>query len=919
MLRIYVSKTPYAAVRYLDDELSQQQYFDRSALVEARIEGKGAKILGIEGHELTRKTFDNLAHNINPVTGEKLTVRKVDNARAGYEYTFNAVKSVSLAFAITRDDAILEAHRSAVKAAMDEIEADMQTQANRNGQKYYETTGNIIYGRYDHFLARPNEEVKNDKRMYVPDCHLHTHAFVFNTTYTEKKSRWQAIEASNIHRVASYYEALYHSHLAKGLREAGYQIRKTPERFEIQGISRTMIEKFSNRTKTIEDIAKSQGIVDPNKKAQIGPDNRHKKDKSVPENQLYAIWRDRLSPKELEAIQTLKSSTVRDGKSISAREAVQRSLDHHLERLSIVPEKKILGHALTYGYGKLTHTMVKEAMAKRQDIIGADFNTLRYITTREVLNAESNMIRFASEGKGTQARLNANYEPKQDFLNEQQKRAIKKILTSRDRVQILMGAAGVGKTSLLSEIKNALAEKNKPLFACAPSAEASRGVLKQKGFEYADTIAALIHNKEHQDKIRNGVLLVDEASMVGVKTMNKIFKIAERQNARIILSGDTYQMQSVESGDAMRLIKDRSQVNMARVDTIVRQLKNEPYRRAIQAMARGETLIGYHKLDKLSAVKQIEVDADRHEQIASDYLESLQAKRSALVVCPTNREAEEITQVIRRKLVQSERITGKEKIFKNQRNLSWTEDQKKDLALYTEGMIVQFHQNSKGFVAGQKYEVVAGAKPDRVVIRSLTDKTIKPLPVEHHKNFNVFLESEISIAKGDTIRITNNGKTLEKTKINNGQTYSVKGFDMAGNIKLSNGKTLDKDYRNVTHAHVLTTHGAQGRDAKDVYLSMSSNSVGGINEKTFYVGASRGSERITIYTDDKEELRKAIVRNSDRMSASELADKAHKERLQRQARTNYYHEQNKELNRDGRSIPKNEKGLSKERNDRTPE
>ena len=49
------------------------------------------------------------------------------------------------------------------------------------------------------------------------------------------------------------------------------------------------------------------------------------------------------------------------------------------------------------------------------------------------------------------------------------------MLGSRDRVMIIRGVAGTGKTTLEAEIGEALAEAGKPVVALAQSAEASRG------------------------------------------------------------------------------------------------------------------------------------------------------------------------------------------------------------------------------------------------------------------------------------------------------------------------------------------------------------------------------------------------------------------------------------------------------------
>ena len=53
----------------------------------------------------------------------------------------------------------------------------------------------------------------------------------------------------------------------------------------------------------------------------------------------------------------------------------------------------------------------------------------------------------------------------------------------------------------------------------APTADASRGVLKSEGFENAETVAKLLVDKKMQDKLKNQVLWVDEAGLLGTKDM----------------------------------------------------------------------------------------------------------------------------------------------------------------------------------------------------------------------------------------------------------------------------------------------------------------------------------------------------------------------------------------------------------------
>ena len=80
-------------------------------------------------------------------------------------------KSVSLLYAMTRDERILDAFRDSVDATMQDIEAEMATRVRKGGKNEERKTGNMVWGEFIHFTSRPVDG--------VPDPHLHAHCFVF--------------------------------------------------------------------------------------------------------------------------------------------------------------------------------------------------------------------------------------------------------------------------------------------------------------------------------------------------------------------------------------------------------------------------------------------------------------------------------------------------------------------------------------------------------------------------------------------------------------------------------------------------------------------------------------------------------------------------------------------------------------------
>ena len=592
-----------------------------------------------------------------------------------------------------------------------------------------------------------------------------------------------------------------------------------------------------------------------------------------------------MSEKEFSTLQNIKNSPQSQINSISAKEAVERSLEHFLERQSTAQEKRVLGHALSLGYGTLLPEDVAQALNEREDILRTEQQTISVITTREMVRAENTMILLATKGKGKFKPIYQDYKPRRNFLNKGQNNAVRTALSSPDFVTGIQGNAGSGKTTLLTEIADGVKQINKSMVSIAPSSQAVE-VLRKEGFD-AYTVAAFLVNTKLQQKIRNGVLLYDEAGLSGVKSMTSVLLKAQAQNAQVILSGDTKQHHAPgEYGDAFYMLQKSAQIRTAYVKENMRQQQQE-YRNAVNQLASGNIRSGYQSLEKMKAIEEIPDVDQRLDKMASDYLSSIQKKRSALIVSPTHAEGDQITEIVRQKLKDKGLIKGKQRTFDTLKNLSFTESQKKDLVNYKEGQFIRFTKNQKGgFKAGSHYEVISQTAKEIIEVRDVKTKQILKLPINEPTHFSVYQKTQTHIAIGDLIRPTENLKSKEKTKINNGTPQKVQGF-VGGHIKLANGKTLDKDSFHFKHGYVDTSHSSQGKTASDVYISMTDTSFGGVNEQTFYVGVSRGKHTIKLYTSDKQELKKAIVRPTERTTARDI-EKEHERYIHRQKQHTYH-------------------------------
>ncbi|MBL7815678.1 MAG: relaxase domain-containing protein [Saprospiraceae bacterium] len=875
MLRIIVNSSAAGAKKYYSEGLSKQDYYSEKQEIVGKWGGKAAEKLGLKG-EVTQEEFSNLCDNINPQTGEQLTARQNENRRVGYDINFHAPKSLSLLYSQTQDKDILENFRASVHETMSEMEKDMQTRVRANGAMDNRDTSNFAYAEFIHTTSRPvNGE---------PDPHLHAHCFTFNATYDDVEQKWKAGEFGQIKTDGAYYEAFFHSQLTDKLSQSGYQIERTEGGWEIAGVNRSTIEKFSNRTAEIERIADEKGITDAKAKDQLGATTRENKRKGLDNSELKDLWQNRLTDAEKAWVAGAKNPAVAGEKKKEiepdkvANKAVDLALEHSFERKSVASERELLTLAMKQSYGSANPEQVKNALVQKDNLItrksDKPSDKTTFVTTQQALKEETKLIKSVTEDRGKFKPINPKYEIENDLLNHEQRKAINHALTSKDRTIVIEGGAGTGKTTLMKELAKGIEKADKKIFGFAPSADASRGVLREEGFHSADTVAHFLKNKDLQAQVKNQVIWIDEAGQLGNKTMNSVMDIAKTQNARLILSGDIRQHGAVERGDALRIIQERTGTKTARVNEIQRQ-KPQDYKQAVKLLSEGRMTEGYDKLHKMGAVHEMESTVERHKAIAQDYYKAVEEKKSALVVAPTHKEGEEVTKAIRTQLKDKQRLGAIDKTFTTYKNLSFTDAQKKDHTLFKEGHVVQFHQNVKGFKAGDRYEFTQKDKLSHIGSVMVRDKEGKEklLDLNHAPNFQVFDKVETALSQGDKIRITQNGKSLENRKLNNGQVYSVVGFNKKNDILLSNGTTLGKDFAHFTHGYCTTSHASQGKSVDRVLIAQSSASFKATSKQQFYVSVSRGKQSCTVYTDNVADLRQAINKNADRLTASDIADK----------------------------------------------
>jgi conjugative relaxase-like TrwC/TraI family protein len=106
MLRIIQNQHADGAKSYY----SVADYYTEGQELTGRWRGQGAALLGLSG-TIDKRDWDALCDQLDPRTGEQLVARRKANRTVGYDFNFHVPKSLSLLYALTADDRLLEVCR----------------------------------------------------------------------------------------------------------------------------------------------------------------------------------------------------------------------------------------------------------------------------------------------------------------------------------------------------------------------------------------------------------------------------------------------------------------------------------------------------------------------------------------------------------------------------------------------------------------------------------------------------------------------------------------------------------------------------------------------------------------------------------------------------------------------------------------
>ncbi|MGI9028584.1 MAG: MobF family relaxase [Ilumatobacteraceae bacterium] len=549
--------------------------------------GRQSAGLGMAG-DVTVEQLEALLSGCDPTTGTLLGRELVDRptqdrgvvrAVSGFDATFSAPKSLSVWWALTGDRRLLEAHDTAVAAALAHLERfGSTTRIRSNGARLHPDTHGLTMATFRQTTSRAD------------DPQIHTHAVISAKVQTAD-GRWLALDARYLKRHQRMLGGLYQSVLRAELtRSLGVDWRPIVNgQAEIAGVPDELLAVFSKRTADIDEAL-----------ADKLDDFRQREGREASRWERAALTRE-------------ASADTRSGKSgngavdLATRWRTEAAdagwtidlLDASIDEAAAgrAPAEPLLVADVVGGVSdqrsSWTRADVLQAICDVQRPVSQQAGlrwavTLEHATDHVLaqlvdLDPPGGTTRRASDGRSvwiepTAPRFTSDAVLAQEEailtwamaaqadpatpsptvdrggLDPLQADAAASV-AGDDRLVLVVGPAGAGKTRMLTTAGHDLQANGRVVYAVAPTAKAARTVERDTGIP-ADTVAKLLHEWQRTDRSplpgyrlpAGATLIVDEAGMLSTPALHQVVTLADRNGWRLALVGDPRQLQGIGRG-----------------------------------------------------------------------------------------------------------------------------------------------------------------------------------------------------------------------------------------------------------------------------------------------------------------------------------------------------------------------------------
>jgi conjugative relaxase-like TrwC/TraI family protein len=574
---------------------------------------------------------------------------KVDVRRAGLDLTFSAPKSVSVLYGLGDERVVAEvraAHQAAVTQTIAYLEGLCARAARGHhtpGQPYQRiATSGWAAVAFEHRASR------------CGDPQLHTHVVIPNLVQGVD-GRWSAWDTSEAYRQAStggyLYQAVLRGELTRRLGVTWKSVRRGVA--EIDGVPAGLRRMFSTRRQEIEEHLTLHGQAGP-RAAQIAALATRPSKTHLPDTVLRHGWRERAKhggfPVARLIAEILRPATARlPTPDIAA--VTERVLGSHgvTARTSTFDRRTVLravceaipaGAPLTVPElrGIATQVIRDDAVVP---LIGDAPTHARTYSTAELLATEAAALRSAAHRQHDN--LAVVPQPLADStlnaagLSADQQIAVRRLLSSGAGLDVVVGPAGSGKTAALRAARVAWQEAGIEVRGVALAAIAARTLQAGTGIP-SQSLTRLIHaiNAGNPDRglpPSGGVLIVDEAGMVGTRDLTRLDAATRAAAVKLVLVGDPAQLPEIDAGGLFSAYTRA--LPCARLGGNLRQ-REQWERDALDLLRDGDVLAALDRYDTAGRLHLHDDTPAARAQMVTDYL-TARDKGGQVVMLTTRR------------------------------------------------------------------------------------------------------------------------------------------------------------------------------------------------------------------------------------------------------------------------------------------
>ncbi len=625
--------------------------------------------------------------------------------------------SIAWAFAPTSAErAIIHlAHRDAIENTMLAIEKEIGRASKGRSARFGYEEGTIGWVSFDHYASRPTVEIVRTDDLGLPftelhrltstkgrvpgDMQVHTHVAVPNVVETPS-GRVGSLDLAQLEGRIHEWGALYQAYLATNLRAHGVEMEldERTELAKLSAIPDELVAQFSRRTLNGTDaaraFAKAQGLdwdaLDPDHKIALlksGVQNR--KQGKADDISDFEAWQ-----RSASAVGYIHKSVLKPDAPIQMPERAQRLeqayqaavplLARQFERRAVLDgaDARIAAAKglIVAGVGNaedvtaITRAFRERGIERRGQKAALVWGTVQgsqgrdriAVTTTLDIAEEKRLIAIARAGgrdkssalTPKQIKTAIAFFPEIDFASAHG-RAQRKIIDQLGRggrISVAVGVAGSGKNVLLKPLVRAWHDDGRIVHGIALAWRQSDD-LAESGIHARNTraIASFLH-AAGRGKLRLGpksVVVIDEIGLVGTRQLNEILSIQKAEGFQLVMLGDLKQMQSVEAGSVIALLRRAlGKKNVPELTSSVRQ-KDEEERETVLMFRNGETEEAIKRKDENGTLRIVPGGyREAVEYVAELWDERRKANHnrpdfSISVSAPTNAEAHDVSLAIR--------------------------------------------------------------------------------------------------------------------------------------------------------------------------------------------------------------------------------------------------------------------------------